>query len=381
MIGAYRRATRPLGLPPLRLPELHLNTTAFLCTEEMRLSGAVSVPRATAFFVTDRSGEAPYPIWLVTARHCIHEARADGSPMFVRVNTSDSWLDIPTSPDDWHEDDEHDVAVAYWAGHQSGAVITSVPLDQFVSADYRYYGSSEIPVMKKLGGQPVRVGHETFFVGLFSQHAGHEKNLPIARFGNVSRLPREPVAVKRAAAGGTIERISGYLVEARSWGGHSGSPVFWCYPAAEVHFVDPPPGAVPQNRAARRKARSPERIPISHEAAVIALLGLVSAHFDIPQTAEIEGDVMGRVTTRGNAGIAVVTPAHVISDLLQREDVVAEKDAYRAKDHGHDELAATYDYVTDESESEFERFEDLTRQLVNTPKTETDDKLKDEGAA
>jgi hypothetical protein len=37
-------------------------------------------------------------------------------------------------------------------------------------------------------------------------------------------------------------------------------------------------------------------------------MDLVSAHFDIPQAAETEGDVLGRVITRLNAGMAVVTP-------------------------------------------------------------------------
>jgi hypothetical protein len=365
----------------LQLPELHLNTTAFLCIEEVRASGAVPVPKATVFFVMDREGDPPYPIWVVTARHCIAEARADGRPMSIRVNTASGIRDIPTQPDDWHEADDADVAVALYNplpggpedAHLEGPVFTAIPLDQFVWDDYRYRGSKDFAPSGPLTseGQPIRAGHEVFFVGLFSQHAGKARNLPIARFGAVSRLPIEPVSVKRL--GGRVEAIEGYLVEARSWGGHSGSPVFWYYPATNVVFVDPPPdGTPPPNRAARRRGQvaPPPRIPISSESGVVALLGVVSAHFDIPQPAQTEGDVIGRIVTPLNAGIAVVTPAHEIKALLKREDVVAEREHYR--NAGEDEPAATYDVVSNDDASDFERFEDLTRKLVNTPKPEKD---------
>jgi hypothetical protein len=226
-------------------------------------------------------------------------------------------------------------------------VITSVPLDQFVGADYRYHGAADLPIaadIAKMGGQLVLVGHEVFFVGLFSQHAGRERNLPIARFGAVSRQPSEPISVQRSD--GSIEELEGYLVEARSWGGHSGSPVFWYYPISEVFFV-PDPTARPMNREARRragaKAANQRQIPISREGGLIALLGLVSAHFDIPQQAQTQGDVLGQVVTNINAGIAVVTPAHHIRELIESEPVQEERDHYRGQDQN--QPAATFDSV------------------------------------
>jgi hypothetical protein len=41
---------------------------------------------------------------------------------------------------------------------------------------------------KQLEIQP-RVGHQVYFLGLFTEHYGQERNLPIARFGNISRMP------------------------------------------------------------------------------------------------------------------------------------------------------------------------------------------------
>jgi hypothetical protein len=342
-MASYRGPTRPIGLPPVQIPENHLNTTAFLCIEEPTAAGATPVPRATAFFVIDREGTPPYPTWVVTGRHCLEAARAEGRPMYLRVNTKDSFIDIPTQPDDWHESHGADIAVALWQGPPE-CRITSVPLDQFVSEDYHYHGRVEVPVMAQLGGQAVLVGHEVFFVGLFSQHAGRFRNLPIARSGMVSRLPLEPVRIERPDGG--FAEIQGYLVEARSWGGHSGSPVFWYYPGVEVNFVTPPPAVLGANRAERRREKQPRQIPVSRETGVIALLGVVSAHFDIPQPAVTEGDVIGRIVTPLNAGIAVVTPAHEIMNLLQREDVMAERDKYAGS--GDEEPVATYDVVRGE---------------------------------
>jgi hypothetical protein len=309
----------------LQIPEGHLNTTAFLCQERVTEAGVEIIPVATAFFVIDRAMPAPFPVWAVTGRHCIQEARAAGRPMYLRVNTPDSHVDIAMAPDDWHESNEADVAVAYSRGPITE---TAVPLDQFVDDDYRYRGSVEIPAMAAAGGPIVSVGHEVFVVGLFSQHAGKNRNLPIARFGNVARPPLEPISVTRRDK--TREIISeAYLIESRSFGGHSGSPVFWGYPFAPVHMADPALGLRP-NRAARRAGEpNTGKIPVSVPQHIIALMGIVSAHFDIPREAKAEGDVLGKVITEINAGIAVVTPAHYIKRLIDSEEVRAEAAQYR----------------------------------------------------
>lgn len=343
----YRRDPRPIGLHPMEVPETHVNTAAFLCVEQG--GGAEATPRATAFFVMDRSGAEPHPVWAVTGRHCIENARATGRQLYLRVNTKDSYVDVPTDPDDWYVSDEADVAAQRWLG-PSECTITSVPLDQFVDEDYRYRGGKDFPGMRELGGQLVRVGHEVFFVSLFSQHAGKLRNLPIVRFGNISRPPLEPVAIKLSddPADESVTEINGYLVEARSWGGHSGSPAFWYYPGVQAHFIpDPRVQNMDRNERRRKGLSADSQIPLSREMGILALLGLVSAHFGIKQEARTEGDILGRVITDINAGIAVVTPAHYIRRLLEREDVVEDGEKYRGRPSP--ELAATFD-VYDPSE-------------------------------
>lgn len=335
------RDSRPNGLQSMDIPDTHVNTAAFLCVEQE--GDAEAKPRATAFFVIDRSGTEPYPVWAITARHCIENARATGRKMYLRVNTSDSYVDVLTDPDDWYVSDEADVAGQRWLG-PSECNITAVPLDQFVDEDYRYRGGTDFPGLAELGGQLVRVGHEVFFVSLFSQHAGKLRNLPIVRFGNVSRLPLEPVAVRLSddPEDESVTEIHGYLVEARSWGGHSGSPAFWYYPGVRAQFIADPRVQTMDRAERRRKGLTADsQIPLSQEMGILALLGLVSAHFGIKQVARTEGDIFGRVITDMNAGIAIVTPAHYIRRLLSREDVVEDGEKYR--DRPSPELAATFD--------------------------------------
>jgi hypothetical protein len=65
-------------------------------------------------------------------------------------------------------------------------------------------------------------------------HEGRQKNSPTARFGNIAQMPNEPVIIKR------FEQEC-FLVEARSIGGYSGSPVF----GQEDHHLSARRGTLP----------------------------------------------------------------------------------------------------------------------------------------
>lgn len=138
-----------------------------------------------------------------------------------------------------------------------------------------------------------------FFSGLFQSHFGKERVLPIVRFGHISMMPDEPVQVELGK--NYIAEINAYLIEAHSWGGHSGSPVY---------FLDYP-------------IRHVGSITISSSDAELGyLLGLVSAHFDITKEVQHRGDIWGHSSVDINSGIAVVVPSQNIYELLMREGVV-----------------------------------------------------------
>jgi hypothetical protein len=311
----------------VNIDDTYLNTVFFICRDEDINGSMRRVPRATGFFVTLPASKDTSYIYAVTARHCIQEA---GQSFYIRVNTKQGYCDLPSEADGWFLSDTDDVAVApFRASAVPDVAYSAIPLDQFVDEDFRYQGGPFSSVVRSIGGIELRVGHELFFLGLFIQHAGQERNLPIARFGHIARMPVEPVAIRRTD--GTIERLLGYLAECRSWGGHSGSPAFFIYPGVQIVGVNAPPNTPFTGT-----------IPISRQVEVIGFVGLVSAHFDIPTKAHTAGDVLGTVTTEVNSGIAVITPSDAIRTLLLREDVVEEREE-RDKKAKAEESAGSFD--------------------------------------
>lgn len=323
MQGSLRPSDSILGGTGLRVNADHLNGGAYLCQEESR--GGPITPKASAFFIGVVQDDESVFLYAVTARHCIEAAGA--RPLYLRVNLPDRYLDITTDSRDWFLHDAADVAILLFVGqpgnHYDVAFVHSWNL---IEADLRYRLDARslprgfMPLGIYYTGQPggavsempLGVGDEVYVVGLFAPHAGSTKNLPIARFGHIARMPSEPVRISRP--GGTTVDLQGYLVENRSWGGLSGSPVYWSKPGISLKPVELP---------AEAGASGPVLVPMPMQNT--ALLGLVSGHFDIRQAAETTGDVLGVVTTPINAGITVVTPAHDIASLLDREDVVAER--------------------------------------------------------
>jgi hypothetical protein len=63
------------------------------------------------------------------------------------------------------------------------------------------------------------IGDEVFLTGVFISRVGSKRNIPVIRIGNVAAMPEEPIEV-------FSPRHAAYLIETRSLGGLSGSPVF-----------------------------------------------------------------------------------------------------------------------------------------------------------
>jgi hypothetical protein len=70
---------------------------------------------------------------------------------------------------------------------------------------------------------------EVFTAGLLVNHFGRERNVPIIRVGNIAAMPEEEVDL-----GGSLGVQEVYLIESRSIGGLSGSPVFLYTPPARI---------------------------------------------------------------------------------------------------------------------------------------------------
>jgi hypothetical protein len=247
-------------------------------------------PRGTGFLVADPAskGDTAEVVHLVTARHVVEAARATGKPLYVRGTSVNSGIALSPalSFDAWHISDTTDVAILRDAPLDDfgGSCLT---LDKFADREY-------------LESQHVGPGDEVFFAGLFTGHAGSTHNEPIVRFGNISMMPREPVEIENAD--GSRTGVRAFLVEARSWGGQSGSPAFvWLSPLRN-------PGVLTLPEIDPHKP-----LPLSAQP---RLLGLVCGHYDISRDIAFKGEGNKSATVRMNAGVAIVIPSADIATEL-----------------------------------------------------------------
>lgn len=153
------------------------------------------------------------PAYLVTAAHVIEELREQGVKSFrIRVNLKTGeavWLDA-MSIDRWKEHPGRTVDVSILKlGIYEEWDHAGWPTTAFVTTDSIKEDHADI-----------ELGDEVFSVGLFWPHKGKTRNIPVVRIGNIAALRDEKVETKR----GTFADV--YLMEARSLGGMSGSPVF-----------------------------------------------------------------------------------------------------------------------------------------------------------
>lgn len=147
----------------------------------------------------------------------------------------------------------------------------------------------------------VGIGDECMMLGLFAPHPGTAKNRPVARFGNVSAVSGEPVFVK---ARGFKQEC--FLVEMRSHGGFSGSPVF-LLPSLSLRSTPP-----------------------SYDIERDETLGICCGHMEEP-TRKVSvphpcapGESL-ELTVGDNAGMALVVPAWKIQEVLDLPEVVAAR--------------------------------------------------------
>jgi hypothetical protein len=152
----------------------------------------------------------------------------------------------------------------------------------------------------------IGIGDETFAVGLFTRFHGDSQLSPIVRTGNIAMIPKDKVPL----AG--FGEADVYLVEGRSIGGLSGSPVF-CRNTVNM------PGVTPE-----KEMRKIGGVGSTH------FLGLMHGHWDLPVT----------YTTPNreeavNMGISIVIPASKILEVLNGPELAEVREKAVKKDTGN----------------------------------------------
>ncbi len=246
--------------------------------EEIKLAG-------TAFFVSipsvipDRGF-----IYLITAKHVIEaiKQKSTDGKVYLRVNQKDKPSTFITSD------------IAQWKYHPTASnvdVATIAWAPDLNLFDCLFIPSSMAATPEVIAKEEIGCGDEVFMTGLFCSHYGHERNQPIIRIGNIACMPEEPVQSKE------LGLIDAYLIEARSIGGLSGSPVF-------VHL------------AGARKGE----LKLGVEP--IYWLGLMHGHFDLARLELDEVMSDNLIDLKVNMGIAIVVPVSKILEVLNQDEFV-----------------------------------------------------------
>jgi hypothetical protein len=237
-------------------------------------------------------------IVVVTALHVVANAQrdSDDGKTLLRVNTKDGgYRHVEVAANKWFKPDMSeeiiDIAFCQWE------VLPGSSEFDFRCVESELAATSEVVKAEEIG-----VGNEVAFAGLFVRHHGKRRNEPIVRFGNICAMPAEPVST-------AVGDVDAYLVESRSVGGLSGSPVF-----VDVGLL--------RNVGNVRKYRD-------DDGPVLYLLGVVNAHWNAPAgSPTVEGDLSTEVV---NMGIAVVTPIDKVLDVIGRSPYGLAIDALTAK--------------------------------------------------
>lgn len=276
----------------MNLPPEVTKCVAFLCVREGEAEPYRWNPRGTGFFVTvsiqTDIGERNV-IYFVTAKHNV--ARTIGRTVAIRVNDSTGvgrMVQLPANPP-WQDHPDH-------AENPADVSVLHFPLREDVIFDLKAIPLDIFTDQERISDGRVAVGNEVFMTGLFTRHTGTAKNSPIVRTGSIAMLPNERIPTRDF---GNMEL---YLIEARSIGGLSGSPVF----ALESQVRN----GVAEIGTFR-----------------YSLLGLIHGHWDVPEMAidAAEGQAEEGMV---NMGIAMVAPAQKVRDILMSEAYVAQREVF-----------------------------------------------------
>ena len=286
----------------MRVPDEVLKSVVFVG----RIVGTGGFERrrcgGTAFIASIRSEEFPDVAYtyIVTARHVAKQLSL-GGPWFMRYNLTSGGSQEAIADDGegwWYHPTEAETV---------DAAVHVTPTHE--EMDFRHVPISMFATDEVIQQHNIGPGDMVFFTGLFSKIIGKARNIPIVRTGNIAMLPAEKVPVKIDGCGVESEV---YLVEARSLGGLSGSPVF----VRETVYLT---GMAGEGNDRRRVEM---QIP-----GAFFLFGVMHGHWNVKMedSNEIELPPPKKDELPLNLGVAVVTPAKRILEILNRPELVEER--------------------------------------------------------
>jgi len=247
-------------------------------------------PNGTGFLVITPSANDTNKVfgYLVTARHVLRPSTNNWLPsVFVRLNRRDGTSEkillplVTNGPNKnvfTHDDPTVDVAI--------------VPFfpKPFTNYDALFLPLSFVTSEEDFKSLDIHEGSDVFFTGMFVRHLGDKRNTPITRFGKVALIGDEK-----------IDWITGktdlYLMEANSYPGNSGSPVFFQIGSERAN------GSIVLSGGPN-----------------IRLAGVMSGCYNDIQPIQTVSVSTNQYVTP-NLGISGVVPAYKIKDILSSQEL------------------------------------------------------------
>lgn len=246
-------------------------------------------PRGTGFTVSKKmctdNGQDHSLFFMVTAAHVIDKLKECGAKEIQICYNSKVGKNkeiFPTKYCDWFKSDDLTVDVAIYQFQYDPSIM-----------EHFYFDENNLLTQEKIEEFNFGLGDEVFVPGLFNQHTRTDRNVPIVRIGNIASFSGEPIQTR-------LGEMEAHLIECRSIGGLSGSPVF----ATKGHIF-----------WAGQIKHTSDNNP------AFGLLGMIHGHFDERIHNNCEGGVVYPDSV--NMGIAIVTPGQKIFDLI--EDYISTK--------------------------------------------------------
>jgi hypothetical protein len=251
------------------------------------------MPNGTGFFMLlkNESGPGGYG-YIVTAKHVLLDQNGNFfRRVFIRLNDKNGGSQL--LPLDLHPSEPNQNVFIHNDPTVDVAVIPGMPNE--TSFDFLVLPSDMVRTKEEFKKTTIVPGSDVFFTGLFTAYYGDKINRPIFRFGRVAMLPDERIRWQDNPTK-PPELVELYLLETMSFGGNSGSPVFFSQGA------DRQPGSI--------FIGPPE----------ITLAGIMRGNFNEVRAGGFVECPNAVLPIFGqNVGIAAVTPAYLLLDILQSE--------------------------------------------------------------
>lgn len=277
--------------PMPRIQDIYLDNVAYLYTSVEEAKAGVNIG-GSGFLVGVPCTTFPMPngfLYAVTNRHVIKSGCE-----CIRLNTADGAMDAFSLKGRWICSETDDLAVCM--------------LPKFgVQLRTRIIPNSWLITEKMIREHDIGIGDEVIVLGRFINREGVQRNSPAARFGFISQMLDDPIEIEIE---GKLHLQECFLVEVKSIGGYSGSPVL----------------LIPDPKVGRDGTPFPDNITF--------VLGVDCAHIlDWEDVFDDKGYRLPHLRVRINTGMMAVIPAWKVEALLNSEKAVAQRTIAEQREH------------------------------------------------